>query len=67
MGLTTAPMLKVPIAHVSHASPLRKAILTALFLPVVAIVLVTLALLGSLLVLPKLARGIRRLFRRGPA
>ena len=43
------------------------AILTALFLPVVAIVLVTLALLGSLLVLPKLARGIRRLFRRGPA
>ena len=40
------------------------AVLTAVFLPVVAGVLVVLAVIGSLVVLPKLARGVRRLFGR---
>ena len=43
------------------------AVLVAVFLPVVALVLVVLAVAASVIVLPKLVRAVRRLFRRrGP-
>lgn len=42
------------------------AVLVAVFLPVLALVLVVLAVGVSLVILPKLVRGVRRLFRREP-